>query len=97
MSRLYIFLEIVLQKSDFIFEGRDGIEDPLEEALQAAGLGQVTGGGSGTETCNVDVEVNDLKSGLVLIRRTLQQLGVAKSTVINQYEPEKMQCPLYEK
>jgi hypothetical protein len=39
-----IFLEIVFQSADFTFGGRDEIEDPLEEALPDAGIGEVTGG-----------------------------------------------------
>jgi hypothetical protein len=91
-----IFLEIVMQNNDFTFDGRDELEEPLDEALRAAKLGQVTGGGSGTETSNIDVEVNDLKSGLAVIRSVLRGLGAAESTTINQYEPQKIRYPLFE-
>jgi hypothetical protein len=90
------FLEIVLQSADFDFAGRDEIEDPLDEALHAAGLGEVTGGGGSNESSNIDVEVSDLLPGLALIRRVLQQLHVAPSTVINQYQPKRITHRVYE-
>jgi hypothetical protein len=90
------FLEIVLQTADFTFAGRDEIEDPLDEALQSAGLGEVTGGGGGNQASNIDVEVNDVARGLALIRQVLQQLHVAPSTVINQYEPERIAHRVYD-
>lgn len=78
------FFEIILQSADFHFGGRDEIEDPLDEALQNASLGEVTGGGSGMGVCNIDVEVTDADQGLKVIRQVLQSLEVAKSTVIRQ-------------
>jgi hypothetical protein len=91
-----IFLEIVLASADFKFAGRDEIEDPLDEALQKAQLGEVTGGGSGEDSSNIDVEVVDLHQGLTLIRRVLSDLRVAKSTYINQYDPEHVIHQIYE-
>jgi hypothetical protein len=76
------FLEIVLESRDFTFDGRDEVENPLHEALTAAGIGKVTGGGSGMGKSNIDVEVSDLEAGLALVRRVLRDLKVAASTVI---------------
>lgn len=47
----------------------------------------MTGGGSGMGKAIVELEVTDSDSGLSLVRRVLQELGVAQSTAINQYEP----------
>jgi hypothetical protein len=96
MSGRTIFLEIVLQSADFSFGGRDEIEDPLGQALQAADLGEVTGGGTGMGISNIDVEISDLDAGLALIRTVLRRLGVAKSTVINQYAPHRVKHSVYE-
>jgi hypothetical protein len=76
------FLEIVLESRDFTFDGRDEVEDPLHEALTAAGIGEVTGGGAGMGKSNIDVEISDLEAGLALVRRVLRDLKVAASTVI---------------
>ncbi|SKA97872.1 hypothetical protein SAMN02745166_02634 [Prosthecobacter debontii] len=82
--RTTTFFEIILQTADFTFSGRDEIEDPLDEALQAAGLGEATGGGSGRGITNIDIEVTDTQRGLALIWDVLQTLRVAPSTIIRQ-------------
>lgn len=81
------FLEIVLKSQDYNFGGRDEIENPLDAALQEANLGEVTGGGSGPGSSNIDVEVNDLERGLALVRKVLRDLQVARSTTIIQRTP----------
>ena len=91
-----IFLEVVLQAADFEFGGRDEIEDPLEEALTTAGIGEVTGGGTGSGVAIIDVEVTDLTAGLAVLRKVLKSLGVARSTVIRQSQPEKAIHMVYE-
>ena len=96
MTDRTIFLEIVLQSADFSFGGRDEVEDPLAQALQAADLGEVTGGGTGMGISNIDVEVTELEAGLALIRTVLRSLGVAKSTIINQYAPHRVKHSVYE-
>ncbi len=90
------FLEIVLKSEDFAFGGRDVVEDPLDEALQAAQLGEVTGGGTGSGSSNIDVEVEDLERGLQVVRRVLRELRVAASTVIVQRTPEHVVHKVYD-
>ncbi|QIF04175.1 hypothetical protein [Roseimicrobium sp. ORNL1] len=89
------FYEIVFQAADFTFDGRDEIEDPLDEALRESELGEVTGGGSGGGICNIDVEVKDAKRGLAVIRKVLRKLKVARSTRIHQTEPEPREFGIY--
>jgi hypothetical protein len=91
-----IFLEVVLLAVDFEFDGRDEIEDPLEEGLTAAGIGEVTGGGGGSGVVIIDVEVQELEAGLAFLRKELKALGVARSTTIKQYQPEKVVHMVYE-
>lgn len=91
------FFEIILQAADFTFDRRDEIEDPLDEALQAAGLGEVTGGGSGMGIANIDVEVTDTQRGLALIREVLQTLGVAPSTIIRQSGSPSIEHSVYDR
>ena len=90
------FFEIILQSADFAFGGRDEIEDPLDEALNQANLGEVTGGGSGMGITNIDVEVGDPDQGLAIIRKVLRSLGVAKSTIIRQSSSPSIMHPVYE-
>lgn len=68
-------------------------EDPLHDALTAAKLGKVTGGGSqlgeGTSIayCGLDVVVLSRDRGLTLIRETMKRLGASPATVIEEYLP----------
>ena len=66
-------------------------EDPLNESLEAAQLGEVTGGGTqlgarradgtrGIEFCGVDVELTDLDRGRALLRKRLGELGAPRGT-----------------
>jgi len=76
------FLEIILQTADSTVHARDDVEDPLQEALTAAGLGEVTGAGAGLGVSNIDVEVTDVEAGLALVRRVLRELRIPPSTMI---------------
>jgi hypothetical protein len=70
------------------FEGRDEIEDPIDEALSASGLGEVTGGGSGDEGTNIDVSVEsetNIVEAVALLKRVLKELKVPPETTITQY------------
>jgi hypothetical protein len=69
-------------------------EDPIEEQLQAAGLGQVSGGGSalgtqradgtqGVEFCGIDLDVTHLDRALALLRETLPKLGAPDGTELH--------------
>ena len=68
-------------------------EDPLQEALSAEDLGEVTGGGSQLgegktiEYCGLDVEVRDRDRGLEVIRTVMGRLGAPAATVIEEYLP----------
>ena len=75
---------------------RFDIEDALGEALGE--VGEITGGGTMVDLSESDisVEVDDREEGLRIIREVLQGLKVAKSTVIVEYEPERIEHPVYE-
>jgi hypothetical protein len=66
-------------------------EDPLDAALKAAKLGEVTGGGSSLskdkqiEWVGVDVELKDVMKGVPFLRRKLIELGAPKGSTL-QYE-----------
>jgi hypothetical protein len=68
----------------------------LAQAVAAAGIGRVLGGGTflvaerwGTRS-NVLVEVSDLEAGVRVLRHTLRELQVPPATWIWQYEPEEV-------
>ena len=90
------FFEITLLAAESTFGGRDEIEDPLDDALKQAGIGEVTGGGSGMGIANIDVEVADPERGLALIREVLRNLGVAPSTIIRQSGSPYIEHSVYE-
>ena len=79
------FFEIVLQNQDTAFDSRDEVEDPLDEALAEAGVGEVTGGGSGMGMSNIDIDATNFDAALGIIRQVLRQLGVSPDTEINYY------------
>jgi hypothetical protein len=89
------FFEIVFDESFLGFERQEQFEVPLDQALQAAGLGEVTGGGGGAQGSNIDVEVGDPERGLALIREILISVGAPNSTRIIQHEPENRVHPLH--
>lgn len=69
-------------------------EDPLDEALQAAALGNVTGGGSQLDNpypdgrprvafCGIDIDVTDRDRALELLREKLVGLGAPEGTEVH--------------
>lgn len=60
----------------------DRYEDPLNDALEEKGLGEVTGGGTELssegriEGVDLDIELADLDEALSLTRKTLVELGI---------------------
>lgn len=95
------FFEIVFSAEDFLssgFTGRDQLEDPLDEALQDANYGEVTGGGGGLGMANIDLETNhDIPIDIIIsfLRETLLRLNAPKSTVIKIYDPEEAEWRIY--
>src|SRR2546429_9083197 len=93
MSEEEILLEIVFPGralETMNIEGRDEIEDPLDEALQATGIGEVTGGGAGEYGANIDVEIVDsshLDIAVSIIRQTLRDFGAPASVFIRKPDP----------
>lgn len=66
--------------------GRWEVEDALEDALSEAGVGEVTGGGTGVDKSIVDVDVTDFDRALPIIRRVLQELRVPRTVQISHNE-----------
>jgi hypothetical protein len=82
-------------------ERSERFEDPLQAALEAQDLGEVTGGGSQLagrgkeiEFCGLDVEVTDRDRGLHVIREIMHRLGAPPNTVIEEYLPSYLELSL---
>ena len=96
-----VFLEVVIDAAGALeagIEGRDEIEEPLETALGAKGLGWISGGGggSGTYVLDVEIEVEErLQDALTVIRTVLRNLNVPKDSVIKRYKPKKAEFTVY--
>jgi hypothetical protein len=90
-----IFLEIVIP-SGSLADGRQALEDDLDDALQEAGLGEVTGGGSGIKGSNIDIEVTDVAEAVSLIRTILKREGASADTMIRHAEPDTTIYTVYD-
>ncbi len=79
----------------------DRYEDPLQQALSAGDLGEITGGGSqlgegdSIAYCGLDVVVSDRERGLAVIRETMRRLSAPAGTVIEEYLPSYVEHPVY--
>jgi hypothetical protein len=87
-----IYFEIFLKAQDLTAANcsRDELEVPLQNALEQARLGTVTGGGSGSKGSIIEVEVtapDRVSEALQLMRRTLADNRAPQSTVIKQVDP----------
>lgn len=96
------FFELSFDAADFKncgFEAREELEDPLEQALQTSGIGEVTGGGSGRGRTNIDIEMFDEISddeAVEALRRILKNLGAPCSSVLASAQPMKRQWAVFE-
>ncbi len=71
-------------------DGRDEIEDALDDDLQRHGIGEVTGGGSGIHGSDVDLEVYDesrVNEAVATIQATLARLSAPSGTRIRKPDP----------
>jgi hypothetical protein len=81
--------------------------DPLQEALEKEGLGNVTGGGTqfsepdengddSVEFCGIDVDLYDVVNGLALLRRELVRLQAPQDTsLLYELDGKAWEEPVY--
>jgi methylase of polypeptide subunit release factors len=97
-----VFLEVLVDSKEALangIESRDEIEDPLSESLEAAGIGEVSGGGSGSGSYIIDLDIageDVLPKALEVIRRTLRELRVPTNTRIRRGRPQEEVFPVYD-
>ncbi len=86
-------VEIILINDDIreIISGLDEFEDLLEEILDEAGFGDVSGNGLDDEMCNIDIEIEeDEFSALIEILKTNNdKLTFPPSTQIRYFDDGK--------
>ena len=86
---VYIKLPVAIEPLD----RGEMFEDPIQQALEAASLGNITGGGSqlsdaddqgkrSIEFCGIDVDLYDVEKGLALLRRELLHLEAPQGTLL---------------
>jgi hypothetical protein len=88
---LFVYIKLPVDLDPF--ERCERFADPLQDALETADLGVITGGGSqfsepdsegeeSVEFCGIDVHLYDVKRGLALLRRELLRLEVPPGTTL---------------
>ncbi len=77
------FLEIVIPGSEFPPERRHVIEEAIDAALAKGDVGEVTGGGTGESSCNIDVEADLGPTTIAELQSILRQHGAPLGTVIH--------------
>lgn len=98
-AKTFVFVKIT--ESIMPIARGEKYEDPLDEALKKAGLGQVTGAGSmlskekTIDWVGLDVELTDPTKGIPFLRKKLTELGAPKGSVL-EYElnGKKIQVPV---
>lgn len=75
-------LKIVFHSQDWHVSSSAEIEEPLDEMLLAASVGEIVSGGVGPEGVFFDVEIDDPTTGLPIVQDILQRLEVPRSTRI---------------
>jgi len=93
-SQLADFVYVKIPESLMPLDRGDKYDDPLLTILESKGVGEVTGGGSSLgdeqpdgkrliEFIGLDVDLNDLDTGLPIVREALVQLGAPSGTEIH--------------
>ena len=95
------FVFVKINESIMPIERGSKYEDPLDDALKQAKLGEVTGGGSSlskdrkVEWVGVDVDLIDLDRGLPFLKQKLRDLGAPTgSTLAYQWQGKKIEVPI---
>jgi hypothetical protein len=81
-------LSITFKASAFPYGDRLEADDEIEDLLLIEGLGNVTGGGSGAGSVDIDIEVNDLVKALRILKIYLTDKGIITTTRVFQLTPE---------
>jgi hypothetical protein len=103
-----LFVYVKIPANIAPLERGDRFEDPLQAALEAADLGEITGGGSQLgepdpdgrptiEFCGIDVNLFNRDQGIALLRQELVRLGAPAGTVLlYEVEGREYEQPVHE-
>jgi hypothetical protein len=72
--------QLLFSDRDWPFRGLHEVSDPLDEALMAAGVGEVVGGGIGGGLTRIDLDLSDPAAALPVLQLVLGRLGAPAST-----------------
>jgi hypothetical protein len=75
-------LRVVFTAEDWHVASAQDIEEPLDEGLMAAGVGEIVSGGVGPAGVVYDIAADDPQSAIPVLRRLLRELDVPRSTLI---------------
>ncbi len=105
-DRYFIYVKIPEQIGPL--DRGEKYEDPLQEMLEAEGIGEVSGGGTMLSApdengekhilfCGVDVDLIDLDRGITFLREAMRKLGAPDGTVLEfLIDGEPHEVPIYD-
>ena len=74
--------ELLIPDHDFAFDTVSDVEEPLDQALLEARVGEVTGGGIGSGWYRIEMAIERPAEALEVIRRLAARLGLPASTLL---------------
>lgn len=74
--------ELLIPDHDFAFDTISDVEQPLDEALIAAGVGEVTGGGIGAGWYRIEMAIERAAEASAVIHQLARRLGLPPSTLL---------------
>ena len=86
--------ELLIPDHDFGFDTISDVEEPLDEALLAAGVGEVTGGGIGSGWYRIEMELERPREARRVIRDLAFRLDLPTTTLLRPSGAEQA-LPVY--
>lgn len=74
--------ELLIPDHDFAFDTISDVEQPLDEALLTAGVGEVTGGGIGAGWYRIEMTIERPAEAFAVIQQLARRLELPPSTLL---------------
>ena len=81
--------ELLIPDQDFGFDTISDVEQPLDQALIEAGVGEVTGGGIGAGWYRIEMDLTQPERAFEVVRRLATWLELPSSTLLRELESQK--------